>query len=234
MPTRKIYYVDCYENLYGDYLLHRERDFFSDDFIYTKCPVFNHKTNRTFVGCSPIDFKLEYNPLTNAIASDNNDILIFDQEHLSSQLPVVQLKVPSLLFFTEEENVWFEYRDHPLTALNNNFIGVGGWFNLSTWPRNSINAFTIVDVNKPVIIEKDDPLFRVSFYTQNFDDGIILEKVTDPTETSRILKEYFEYRETTASNVVKNILDSKNTTFSWKKALFSSIGINKCPFKFFH
>ena len=204
---------------FGDQILYRERDLYSDDFPYSKCPVFNHKSNRTFVGLSPIDFTVRIED--NKVLSDNNNYIFsqtFWDSHVKAPLPVIQLKFPYFLFWTEEPNIWWEYKDHPMTSLNNNFVGICGWYNLSEWPRTMSNAFTVIDPEKPLIIKKGDPLFRVCFYPPDLNSGIILEKVTNPQKIKKA-EEYLQNKEQSG----------------WKGKLFKKIQRPKtCPFKFLH
>ncbi len=217
-----VYYLDCYQDYFGRQFLHRERDLYDDQYVYTQCPVFNHKTNRTFVGFSPIDISLKVDKNEGRVLCDNDEyknLIECDEKHLFSPNPVIQLSIPQFLFWTDTPNVWFEYKDHPMTSLNNNFIGVGGWFNLSNWPRNTTTAFTVIDEEKPVIIKKGDPLFRVSFYPQNLDSGIILKKINETKKIQKIMDKY----------------SSRNSSKSnWKSKLFSKTNIKTCPFKFLY
>lgn len=216
MAFVKVYYADIFEGSLGNQILYRERDLYSDNFAYANCPVFNHKSNRTFVGLSPIDFNLKVDGYE--IESDDNSMVFCPPDHLESPLPVVQLGFPKFLFWTEEPNIWWEYKDHPMTSLNNNFVGVGGWFNLSEWPRIISNSFTVIDPKKPVIIKKDDPLFRLCFYPPDLNLGIILEKITNPEKIKKATEYYH------------NKVES-----SWKNKLFRSIQRPKtCPFKFLY
>ena len=101
-------------------------------------------------------------------------------------------------------------------ALKNNFICMSGWFNLSNWSRMSSTAITLVNEKKSVIIEKGDPLFRVSFYPPNLDEGIVLKK-----ENNR--------------EVVRQWVDahSKISEKDWRPRLFSKTETeSKCPFSF--
>lgn len=219
MANVKVYYLDFHQDYHGEQFLYRERDLFDDRYVYTKCPVFNHKSNRTFVGFSPIDFTIRIDRNCELVLSDNEDYLHYDMDHLLSPNPVFQLTFPKFLFWTEEPNVWFEYKDHPITSLNNNYIGVGGWFNLSNWPRSMSNAFTVVDPTKPVIIKKGDPLFRVSFHPQDLNTGIILKKISDPEKVNQILNQYYS---------------RSKTKPNWIKKLFSKTSAKTCPFKFLY
>lgn len=219
MANVKIYYVDCNQGFFGNESLYRERDLYDDRYVYTQCPVFNHKSNRTFIGVSPIDFTIRIDRNHELILSDNEEYLDYDMDHLLSPNPVFQLIFPKFLFWTEEKDVWFEFNDHPMTALNNNLIAVNGWFNISNWPRSTSMALTVVDETKPVIIQKGDPLFRVSFHPPNLDAGIILKKIDDPKKVNEILEKY-------------NSGDKSKS--NWKTKLFSKTGIKTCPFKFLY
>jgi len=217
-----IYYVDCNQKLFSDEFLYRERDLLDDRYVYTQCPVFNHKSNRTFIAVSPIDFTIQINRNRDLIVLGNENYNIREFLHvddLMSPHPVMQISFPKFLFWTEEKNVWFEYNDHPITSLNNNFIGIGGWFNISNWPRSTSNAFTVVNPTKPIVIKKGDPMFRVSFYPPNLDAGIILKKIEDPQKVNQILEQY-------------NSIDRSKT--NWKTKLFSKTQIKTCPFKFLY
>ena len=195
-----------------------QSDLIDSEYVQTKCPVHNHKQSRTFVATSPIDFNLSINrtPNQNFISCSRPELLEFDDEHINSPKPVIQLVFPKFLFYTEEDNIWFEFYDHPMTALKNNFISISGWFNLSNWSRMSSTAITLVNEKKSVIIEKGDPLFRVSFYPPNLDEGIVLKK-----ENNR--------------EVVRQWVDahSKISEKDWRPRLFSKTETeSKCPFSF--
>lgn len=219
MSNVKIYYFDFNQNKLGEQSLYRERDLYDDNFVYTKCPVFNHKSNRTFVAFSPIDYELRVDRANQRYLTDNDDYLFYDKDHFNSPRPVVQLSFPKFLFWTENSNVWFEYKDHPMTSLNNNFVGVGGWFNLTNWPRSTSNSFTVIEEQTPVKIKKGDPLFRVCFYPPNLNSGVILKKISDSATINAIREQY---------------LSRNNKKENWKTKLFSKTGIKTCPFKFLH
>ena len=211
MPT--IHYVSVFNN--EDTLI-PQSDLIDSRYVQNKCPVYNHKQSRTFVATSPIDFSLSIDRSNNKISCSRPELLEYDDEHIKSPKPVVQLVFPKFLFYTENDNIWFEFNDHPMTALNNNFIAISGWFNLSNWSRTSSTAITLVDEKRCVIIEKGDPLFRVSFYPPNLDDSIILKKETN-------------------TEVVHQWVDahSKKSEEDWRPRLFSKTKTeSKCPFSF--
>ena len=193
-----------------------QSDLIDLEYAQTKCPVHNHKQSRTFVATSPIDFSLSIDRSNNKISCSRPELLEYDDEHINSPKPVMQLVFPKFLFYTEEDNIWFEFNDHPMTALKNNFIAISGWFNLSNWSRASSTAITLVDEKRCVIIEKGDPLFRVSFYPPNLDDSIVLKKETN----TEVVNQWVEAH-------------SKITEQDWRPRLFSKTKTeSKCPFSF--
>ena len=211
MPT--IHYVSVFNK--EDTLI-PQSDLIDPDYVHAKCPVHNHKQSRTFVATSPIDFSLSIDRSNNKISCSRPELLEYDDEHIKSPKPVFQLVFPKFLFYTEDDNIWFEFNDHPMTALNNNFIAISGWFNLSNWSRTSSTAITLVDEKRCVIIKKGDPLFRVSFYPPNLDDSIILKKETN-------------------TEVIHQWVDAhgKKSEEDWRHRLFSKTKTeSKCPFSF--
>ena len=221
MSSTTIHYINANHKRFDDSLV-RQSDLDDDRFVYSQCPVYNHKTNRVFVGTSPIDFKLKIDrtPNKNIIRCSDSRLVEGDDQHVNSPRPVVQLKFPRFLFWTHDDDVWFEFNDHPMTALNNNFVAVPGWFNLSNWSRGLSLAITLVDEKKPVIIRKGDPLFRVSFYPPDLNDGIVLKQEMDPNKIDYIWKEYSKKQ------------DEGQADKRWKPKLFSQTGESKCPFSF--
>ena len=211
MPT--IHYVSVFNQ--EDTLI-PQSDLIDSGYVQNKCPVYNHKQSRTFVATSPIDFTLSIDRSNNKISCSRPELLEYDDEHIKSPKPVIQLVFPKFLFYTEEDNIWFEFNDHPMTALNNNFIAISGWFNLSNWSRTSSTAITLVDEKRCVIIKKGDPLFRVSFYPPNLDDSIILKKETN----TEVIHQWVDAH-------------SKKSEEDWRPRLFSKTKTeSKCPFSF--
>ena len=211
MPT--IHYVSVFNK--EDTLI-PQSDIIDSGYVQNKCPVYNHKQSRTFVATSPIDFSLSIDRSNNKISCSRPELLEYDNDHIQSPKPVIQLVFPKFLFYTDDDNVWFEFNDHPMTALNNNFIAISGWFNLSNWSRTSSTAITIVDEKRCVIIKKGDPLFRVSFYPPNLDDSIILKKETN----TEVIHQWVDAH-------------SKKSEEDWRPRLFSKTKTeSKCPFSF--
>ena len=212
MPST-IHYVSVFNK---EDTLTPQSDLIDLEYAQTKCPVHNHKQSRTFVATSPIDFSLSIDRSNNKISCSRPELLEYDDDHINSPKPVFQLVFPKFLFYTEDDNIWFEFNDHPMTALKNNFIAISGWFNLSNWSRASSTAITLVDEKRCVIIEKGDPLFRVSFYPPNLDDSIVLKKETN----TEVVNQWVEAH-------------SKITEQDWRPRLFSKTkSESKCPFSF--
>ena len=219
MP-KTIHYADVYK--LGSKLV-RTSDIIDKGYIYQQCPAFTHKNERTFVGYSPIElvFSIERTSNGPLLSIKDNSMIQFidiDDRHINSPMPVFQLYIPKFLFWTHDDDVWIEQNDHPMTSLNNNIVGVPAWFNLSNWSRTLSVAFTLVNERKPVIIRKGDPLFRISFYSNNLDDDIVLKK-----------EEYSEeYKES-----VETDLYARRDVKGYKHKLFDQTNkVGKCPFSF--
>ena len=215
----KVYYFGV--DTPGDCLVKERLD---ERYVHSKCPVVHHKNNRVFVAHSPVNFeaKVDRNSEGNFVTTNREDLLQFDENYFTAPKPVLQLKSPMFMFYTEEDNVWFEFDAHPMTSLSNNFIAVGGWFNLSNWSRASSLAMTVVDETKPVIIRKGDPVCKIRFYpTDNLDDGVVLREQRDPKLIEKIKGVY--------ANKQRKGWDDKN----WKGKLFSKTEKeSKCPVSF--
>ena len=195
-----------------------------DEYVHSQCPVVHHKNNRMFVAHSPVNFEAKVNrtPEGNKVTTNREDLLEYHDNYFTAPHPVLQLKSPMFLFYTEEDNVWFEFDAHPMTSLTNNFIAVGGWFNLSNWSRASSLALTVVDETKPVIIKKGDPVCKIRFYpTDNLDNGVVLREQRDPKLIQKIKSVYAKKQQTGWSD--------KN----WKGKIFSRTEKeSKCPVSF--
>tara|TARA_Y100001972_G_C7545983_1_gene274568 strand:- start:38 stop:751 length:714 start_codon:yes stop_codon:yes gene_type:complete len=221
MSSTKIYYFGI--DTPNDCLVKERLD---EQYVHSKCPVVHHKNNRVFVAHSPVDFeaKVDRTPEGNFVTTNSKHLLKLpiSDDYFSAPLPVLQLKSPMFLFYTRDDNVWFEFDAHPMTSLNNNFIAIGGWFNLSNWSRASSLAMTVVDETKPVIIKKGDPVCKIRFYpTDNLDNGVSLKEERDPKLISKIKSTYAKKQQIGWND--------KN----WKEKLFSKTEEkSKCPVSF--
>lgn len=153
----------------------RETDFEKGEtqrYSYQMCPAWNHKASRTFIASSPVDYSFTVD-VANKKVIHHDDTLTKNPESENifltlddavSPHPIVQVSIPSYIFWCNEPNVWLEYKDHPLTAAYNNFISIGGWFNLSNHPRDSSIGMKVLDDTKPVIVRKNDPVYKMCFH----------------------------------------------------------------------
>ena len=215
----KVYYFGV--DTPGDCISKEKLD---DQYVHSQCPVVHHKNNRVFIAYSPVDFiaKVDRTPEGNRVECNRQDLLKVEDSYFTAPLPVLQVKSPMFMFYTEEDNVWFEFDAHPMTSLNNNFIAVGGWFNLSNWSRATSLAMTVVDENRPVIIKKGDPVCKMRFYpTDNLDNGISLREQRDPKLIEKIKTVYAKKQQAG--------WDDR----SWKDKIFSKTEKeSKCPVSF--
>ena len=117
-----IHYADVYS--LGSKLI-KQSDLVDSEYVYQKCPAFAHKNERVFVGTSPIDLdfsieRTENGPLMQIEDVNTSQYIEIDDEHIYSPRPVFQLYVPKFLFWTDDDDIWIEQNDHPMTSLNNN------------------------------------------------------------------------------------------------------------------
>ena len=194
-----------------DHNIIRQSDFINyKDYPFSKCPCWGHKSDRTFIVTSPIDF---------SFTIDNPDakMLFWDDKHLNAPSPVFHMKTPHFLFWTHDSDVWLDVGDHPMTSLVNNLITVPGWVQISTWPAKASFSFVVVDKTKPVVLKKGDPIFRVTFHSPDLDSGVDLEKVEEPFVIDEIMELYEMKREQEMDNG------------TWINKLVTK-GKSKCPF----
>jgi hypothetical protein len=167
-----------------------------DRYSYQECPVWLHKASRTFVYHSSFEFCLSVNQEDGSMDYSSNlkdsgqyfkieESLEYDDFYGSN--PVIQYSYPEYFFWTESEDIWIEFLDHPLTSFNNNLVTLSGWWNLSNYPRSMSIAFQIVDSQVDVSVQPGDPLYRIKFFSKNFDDvfSIVEKTKIDFDEASR-------------------------------------------------
>lgn len=235
MSLVKIYYNQFHgNNMYGSpfsldgvgYNIESKYSLDNHSETYKDCPVWKHKSTRTFLVRSPVNISFEVDKKTETLECFDIEESLFEEYFFSTingenwinpKGITIQLTIPRFLFWTKSKNVWIEQRPYYLTSLKNNLVCVGGWFNLSSWTRSISFAFDIVDHTKPVVINKGDILYEVCFYPENLNDGILLKKEEIP----------------------KNIFDENNRRTSLKKYktnltkyLPFKNQTKKCPFKF--
>ena len=107
MSNTTIHYINVNHRQFDDSLV-RQSDLDDDRFVYSQCPVFNHKSSRVFVATSPINFKMQVTRRPDGehlIRSTNASMLEGDMDHINSPRPVVQLKFPRFVFWTHSDDV---------------------------------------------------------------------------------------------------------------------------------
>ena len=209
MRPIKVKYISLGDNPDKLDILVREYDTVDKTTDFNRCPVYRHRKTRTFVGYSPIDFKIGFENGKMWVS----DFDLISANHMNETSIVYQLNICNFAFWTDEPDVWIDYSCHPLTSLNNNFTVIEGWFNLSNWSRNTSLTVNIVDKTKPVIIKKGDPLFRIKFLSPDLNRGVVLEKKSE-------LLSKLEY----------HLSKPKDKNFEKGNKLFSKT--KKCPFRF--
>lgn len=194
---------------------------------YYRCPSWKHKASRTFIVKSPIDIILNINTDKEELYSPNLTQEQFDDycsptfmsdNWCTDNRVTIQLSVPRFIFWTNKKNIWIESRPFFNTSTLNNLTSIPGWFKISDWNRPISTSFDVVDLKKPVIIKRGDPLFEICFYSKNLDDGIILTR-----------KNYIP--EEIVNNVNKTISVKKYFPNFIGKYLFKYENV-ECPFKF--
>ena len=209
-------------NRYPSGKLIRESDELDCSYSWSECPVVIHKQKRTFIVKSVIDYDLVFDRENAKVSATDLNILTYDEPGYNSPTPVFQLDPPKFLFWTDVDNVWMEFCDHPMTSYSNNFVAVRGWFNLSNWSRLTSLGMTMIDETKPISIKKGDPLFRINFYPPNLDDYIILEEEKDPDKIVDIIETYNDKSGKMGENSAR-----------WNPKLFTQTNkASKCPVAF--
>ena len=220
MTLHEIYYAKK-----GNYLdIKREGEIFSDieKYSYQECPVWSHRSNRTFIVKSPLEFNFFVDVQSGTVETDLDDkslVFIGEDSDLDGKHPIAQIELPRYFFWTESEDIWIEYLDHPLTSLKNNFVSIGGWWNISNYPRGNSFAIQVVDSDRTVSIDKGDPLFRIRFFSKNLDDGFSLIEKEDDYDSILLNQESYKMGERMREN---------------SKELHNKLFKKSCPFSFLH
>lgn len=134
------------------------------------CPAWRHKQKREFIVYAPKDITIETNDQgIHCPNIDNQDLVqrLVKIEDWQPPVRTLQIACPMLVCWTKAKNIWIEVKDHPLTSLNNNFTLVNGWFNISDWARPISLGVNIVDLDKPVVIKRGDPIYKICFLQEH-------------------------------------------------------------------
>ena len=198
----EIYYCQPQDGFRGKLI--RSIDSFDKTYPFQECPAWSHKQKRTFIATSPIDFELNLYDLLN----HDDEYVEVNEDDLSGPKPVIQLRFPMFFFWTYDKDIWIEQYDHPITSLTNNFIAVGAWWNLSRWVRNTNTAIVPVDMDYPIVIKKDDPLFRITFRSKDIGEDVILYERNEediPEDIMDMREEQFDIIDNTPGDLPKRI-----------------------------
>ncbi len=201
-----------------------------------KCPVWKHQSSRTFTVYASSNLHLQIDKESNSIVSNNLTQEQLNQyinlkhnsketlRSLTSNSLILQINtLYSNFYWTYDKDVWISILPHPLTALNNNFYHCGGSFNLSNWNRQINIGGIMVDINKPLIIRRGDPLYNIKFHTKNHNDQFqLIFKEIDYKKYEEMLKR------------ISFVLSKEHSLdFNYGNILFESKEKSKCPFRFF-
>jgi len=199
--------------------------------LYVDCPVWSHKAHRIFLIKSPIQIEFitkitdteSYLSFTQKSFIKDHGVIFLENNQRTSWVgngnPVVQLNIPTYTFWSKYKNIWIEIRPHPYTAVNNNFVTIGGWWNLSNWTRPTSFGLQIVNVEKPVTINRGDPIFEVCFYSNDLNDDF--KMVKQEFIPDDIMNQVA--RNTNIKMYIRNLS---------QKFLFQKQKESKCPFAF--
>ena len=194
------------------------------------CPAWNHQNSRTYTYYSSVHMHFQFDLKTEKLFSstiNQNDLnkLVQAFNPPNENVPLVyEIDGPfSNFYWTEEKNLWISVLPHPLTALNNNFYHCGAQFNLSNWSRVVNIGAIVVDPNKPIIINRGDPLYTIKFHTEDQNEEIELIEA-EPNQ-----REYIK-----SAQKVRFVRSAWGTGFDCNKTLFESNpeSKSKCPFSF--
>jgi len=188
------------------------------EYIYTKCPIWSHKASRTYVLRSPINFEFKITNNGHESIETPNGLNIFYEPGWDNKKPVIQLAMPIVFLWSDVKNLWVNIQPSPYTSLNNNFVCVGGWWNLSNWQRPISFAMQIPDPSKSIKVKRGDPLYYINFHTNDQNESFKLIRKDEIPE-----KQLQRARKITQ---IKEILPGISHKFIFKKEKES-----KCPLK---
>jgi hypothetical protein len=193
-------------------------DTVDSNYIYTDCPVWSHKANRTYVMRSPIDFQFSVNEHSiNPINCPTENFIHLD-DGWNNLNPVMQLSMPVLVAWTKHKNIWVDIESSPYTALKNNFTTIGGKWNISRWNRPISFAMQLVDKRKSVRVKRGDPIYYVTFRSSDMNEKFLLVREDHvPNEV---------FRRSAQNSGIKKLFPGMSSKFLFEKQ------DTKCPFKF--
>ena len=195
------------------------------------CPAWNHQNSRTYTFYASVNLQFQYDVKTGQFFSST-----ISAEEVSQIVNAVSLPTENIplvfelenfytnFYWTEEKNIWISVLPHPLTSINNNFYHCDAQFNLSNWARLVNIGMVVVDPEKPIIINRGDPLYTIKFHTEDQNEEVDL-----------INREPPEQVKSQSNNKVKFVRSPLGQGFDYTKHLFESNPPEKksgCPFSF--
>jgi hypothetical protein len=204
---------------------------YSEDSILSSCPVWAHQSSKIFTVYASSNLHLQidtnsddYVYSNNLTQNEFNKYIHLRKNWNEGKHSIIQIaNLYSNFFWTKDKNIWISILPHPLTSLKNNFYHCGGWFNLSNWPRLINIGAVVVDRDKPMIINRGDPLYYIKFHSKNHNDNfnLIYDEI-NPRQLSDMYKRIF-------------FVNSKRHSlgFKYQDIIFDSNKTSKCPFRFF-
>ncbi len=188
----------------------------------SRCPAVINMESRYFVVKSPYDFNLGFKrgkddkPELVNLNGSKSPIrasklgqvfhMTPEREWRYKDRPTVQLSMPYTFFadepvFITQLDAFLFYRKVPLPGTI-----FGGRFPINNWPRGLMWAFEWHDIKKPLVVNRGDPLFYVSFEATQPERPIQLIEAEETPE----FKEYVE--------AISGAVNYVDKTFSMFKA----------------
>ena len=184
----------------------------------SRCPAVINMESRYFVVRCPFDLNLAFvrdkdgKPAMRNLNGDRSGIRankLREKVHLAAEhewrypgVPTLQLQLPYV--FIADEPVYMSqvapfmhYAKVPLPGTI-----FGGRFPINVWPRPLMWAFEWVDPDKPLVVNRGDPLFYVTFETVPQDRSVVVSEV----ELTDELNDYME--------LISGAVNYVNQTFS--------------------
>ena len=198
------------------------------NYIFQKCPAWKHWASSSFIVYSQADIILFFDKNQRTIGSQYMSsqelnywvqINMDDDEWLNGVCPVIQIG-QMMCLDTNQKNVWVEQMPYFNKYADANYEIVPASFPFSTWKRPLSVAIKILDITKPIVIRRGDPLYIMRFYTDGFANFSVNRKKLDDN--------YF----TELKSNMKWV--KENPWKSWQKItnLFKKETESKCPFSF--
>jgi hypothetical protein len=204
---------------------------------YLKCPAFLDSCKNTFVIKSPWTFKVkvdrEKKYVTTTLPQHIYDGFFINRENQSSQKDPFLITLPPQYVFYSDKDVEMEVIPCFLTSSIENLRVIPGKYNISKWIRPVDFTCEVIDNNKEIIINENDPLFYVRFYSKN-DEKITLERVEQTSRLWNTIQTCTKFKKQIPGKI-------KHFKYLYSRAesfinLFKQKEIKekKCPFDFLH